>query len=163
MNFYIFRHGATYYSKRDLDYGADTFTAKILPEAKSVIEKMAKYIDTLPSDINVSSPVLRCKQTVEIIEQNSNKKFEFDSRLGEYDKYHEETFNQLRDRTKNFLDELLKKDYKNVLICTHGGVIAGFIHFTTTGKFKEENLPDYPKTGIITCIEEGVVSYRDFN
>ena len=61
MNFYIFRHGATYYSKYDISYGEQVETAEILPEGIAAVKRLGKYLKNIDTDFNVSSPYQRCR------------------------------------------------------------------------------------------------------
>ena len=160
MNFYIFRHGETLETKNNIPYMGDEASAKILSEGIPALERLAEYLLKIETDLNVSSPYKRCKETVKIVSQISKKEFVYDPRLGEY---YQETFEEFSSKIKDFLAEIQKKDYQNVAICTHGGVIAGLVYLLTSGNFYEENLNDFPRPGVLVTIEHGAVTYHDFN
>jgi len=73
---------------------------------------MADFFKTVPQGINYSSEFLRCKQTVEIILQASQKKFIFDNRLNEQ---HHETFSEVKLRATEFLTSV-PPDASHILI-----------------------------------------------
>ena len=162
MKYYIFRHGETFETKHNLLYGNRVKTAEILPEGIPTIERLAKHIQNIESDFNISSPFIRCKQTVGIVEKITQKTFKFEEKLGEYLEL-EETFDQMARRVKQFIDELSSEGYKNVIICTHGGIIAALTHHITEGSFEEHQLYDFPKPGVLISIEDGKMTKRDFN
>lgn len=163
MNIYIYRHGATHESKNNLGYGANVFTAPLLPEGLPIIEKLAQKISDLQTDYNVSSEVERCRKTVAIVEKVTGKTFTYDSRINEFDEYHNESFDDLKKRIKNFLEDVENKRYQNILICTHGAVIAGITSFTQKGDFSVSDIHNYPQTGVLVSIVEGAINYTDFN
>lgn len=164
MNFYIFRHGETFQTKQAVHYGSQIETAEILPEGIPTIKRLANYLKDKTSDEksdNFSSPYLRCKQTVKIVKKIINKKFEFEEHLSEY-REDKETFEKFANRIKNFLTHL-PKSKRTIIICTHGGVIAGLKHFIIRGKFEEENLYDFPNPGVLLEIKNKKVKSIDFN
>src|SRR4030066_2181504 len=116
MDLYIFRHGETYFSKFDIPYGEMIESAEILPEAVPVIEKLAKHFQNVKTDANFSSPFVRCRQTVEIVEKISGKKFIYENELKDWH-LGKETLDNMILRIKNFYEELIKKNYKSVAIC----------------------------------------------
>lgn len=99
-------------------------------------------------DFIISSPLIRARQTADIINEKRNVPIKIDERvierdLGEYEGMpnSEEVFNEIRYYTKNvpvkngedcqtytkrvfeFLDDIIKKykdKYENILICSHG-------------------------------------------
>ena len=158
--YYIFRHGQTRNSKYHLPYPKDNRFIKILPDSIPALKKMAKYLNNISSDLNVSSEYLRCRQTAKIITQISKLKFGKDARLNEYG---DETFLEFTRRIKDFLEEVEKNDYKTVVICTHGAGISTIKKLLTKGKMKQRELPFYPKPGILLCIEGKKIQKIDFN
>lgn len=161
-NYLLFRHGITFASEDDTPYGEAVLSAPMLPEGIPAITRLGEYLKNIETDVNLSSPLLRCKQTVEIVTKVSGKSFQFEEQLREY---YKETFAEFRERMENYLKELENSTYKNILICTHGAVIAAFKHLLLEAKFEEyPHLHDYPKTGIILAIKNGKVeefSFRD--
>ncbi|MBI2430813.1 MAG: histidine phosphatase family protein [Candidatus Levybacteria bacterium] len=156
--FYIFRHGLA--TKSLFGYGDKIVTAELLAEGKPPIEKMANYLKKIPSQFNVCSEFVRCRQTAAIVTKKTGKKFTFDKRLNEYN---EESFNDLRDRVKDFLQYIEKSNYQSVLICTHGAVIAAIKNLVLRNKFTLFQLYDYPKTGVLLVIKDGKIEEIDFN
>ncbi|QQG40718.1 MAG: histidine phosphatase family protein [Candidatus Levyibacteriota bacterium] len=156
--FYIFRHGLS--TKSLFGYGDKIVTAELLPEGKPPIKKMGKYLKNVSTDFCVRSEFIRCQQTSDIIAKATNKKFINDKRLNEYN---DETFDNLRDRTKDFLENIEKSNYKDILICTHGAVIAALKNLILKNKFTIFQLYDYPKTGMLLIIKEGKIEEIDFN
>lgn len=151
QTFYIFRHGETFASRDEIPYGDKQLTAEILPEAIPVLERLGEYLAQFKSDMRISSEFLRCRQTVEIVSSKINAEFEFDQRLNEY---YKESLDDYRVRIKGFVDEITQKNVENIFICTHGAGIAAIKNFLVKGEFLDEDLPDYPKTGILTIIKD---------
>ncbi len=161
QTFYIFRHGETFVTKGNKwGYGLRVFSAPILPEARPALEKLGAYLKDVSSDYNVSSEFLRCKQTVGIIAEFSDKQFVFDRRLNEH---FLEPFGRFRNRLQSFLTEMEQKQYKSVLICTHGACIAALTSFLMTGAVKPMDLFTYPMPGVLTIINNKQMKQIDFN
>jgi len=160
MNYYIFRHGETFFSKFKIPYGIFINVAPILPSKIPVTKRLAEYLKNVPTDANFSSPYLRCKQTIKIIEKVSLKKFVFDTRLGEF---HNETINKMEARLTNFLEEIKKKNFQNVMICSHGWPIVCLKDIILKGKLDSQDLGKYPNPGILICIKNGKVKEINFN
>jgi broad specificity phosphatase PhoE len=163
MIYYLFRHGETYQTKYDLAYGDEVLSARVLPEGKGAIQKMAKYLKDVKSDTNISSEVLRCRETVEIVSEISGKSFSYDGRLNEFV---EDDFELLAKRVKDFVESITKSGKESALICTHGGVMAGIKHFVIEGKFELPDLHDYPRPGVLEIIDGKKVkkiNFRDDN
>lgn len=161
QTFYIFRHGATFFSESDTPYGDQALTAQILPDAHIAIEKLAKYLADVPTDKNFRSAVSRCAQTTQIITAITGREFEVDQRLTEY---YQETFDQLRERVASFIQEMEISGYRDIWICTHGAVMSAMKHLLLTKKYELADLMDYPKTGVLWIIKDGQVeeiSFRD--
>ncbi len=162
MNYYIFRHGETFESKHNVPYGDRVKSAKILPEGIPAIKRVSEYLIGINSDVNISSPFIRCKQTVRIVQEITQKTFNFDDRLGEYLET-EETFNQMAERVENFIADIKKSGCQNVIICTHGGIIAALTYFLIEGTFEEHQLYNFPTPGVLVSIVEGKITRKDFN
>ncbi len=161
MIIYLFRHAQTFESKNSIDYGADNFNTPILYEGREPIEKMGEYLKNIPSDFNISSPFLRCKQTVEIITEKTGKEFDFDNKLGEFIDI---PYVQFKLRIANFLEEMKSKNYKTILICTHGAVMSVLLHLLLD-RIPEKSIPvsEYVKTGVLIKVENQMVEKLDFN
>ncbi len=158
--YYIFRHGDTFATKAGTAYGIKVFSAPILPEAKVALEKMGTYLNDHPTDYNVTSPLLRCRQTAKIVGELSDKQFETDKRLREF---FLETIWNLRRRVKSFLKDLDNKGYETVAICTHGAVISELVNILTGRTLSWYQLPLYPDPGILTIITENNIEQINFN
>jgi broad specificity phosphatase PhoE len=161
MDFYIFRHGETYFSKNKLPYYEEQIeSAEILPEGIPAIEKLAHKLKNIQTDANFTSPYRRCLQTTEIVEKISGKKFKIDERLHDFKS---EPIKKMAERLNRFLKEIKDKNYKSIAICTHGYPIAVLRSLITKGKFELDKLNYYPKPGILTVIKNGKVKLIDFN
>lgn len=165
MDYYIFRHGLTYEAKTGSDFTQDSIiSTPILPEGIPTIEKLAKYLGDIKTDANFSSPLLRCQQTIEVVEKITKMKFELDERLGEFLGLKGETFDSFATRIKNFVDDIQSKNFEFVAICTHGAGIAGLKHWVLERKFEEYQLYDFPKPGVLWIIKEDkTIESIDFN
>lgn len=157
--YYIFRHGETKYSKYSLPYPSDSRTIEVLPEGIPAIRKIGEYLKEIESDYNVVSEFERCQTTIEIVSEISGKNFEKEARLNEFER---ESFSDFKKRVKNFIDEMERKKYKSVVICTHGAVVAALKNLLLTDSLRIINLPFYPKTGVILCIEGKKTEEIDF-
>lgn len=155
---YILRHGETFATKKNTWYGLRVFSAPILEEGKGAIKRIGEHLKDIGTDYCVSSKILRCRQTVEIIRAETGKDFVFDSRLNEY---FFETLWQFRSRVKSFLRDLEKKGYENVLICTHGAVIAAILNMITTKPLPLLNRKSYPNPGVLIIIEYETIGSSD--
>lgn len=145
--FYLIRHGL---ATKKQHYGKKILSAELLPEGILQVNKLAIALKNIPDSLNYSSEIKRCRQTVEIISHETGKQFVFDRRLNEF--YHEK-FSEFKHRTKSFLDELMKLNNENFLICTHGMVIAAIKNYLTKGKFTFKDRFDYPEAGQMWTIK----------
>jgi broad specificity phosphatase PhoE len=159
--FYIMRHGETFATKRNTGYGWKILTASILEEGKPIIEKQGKYLRNKEIEYCVASPIKRCKQTSAIVRAESGKDIFFDRRLSEF---FLESFGGFKKRVRSFLKEMDEKGYEEVLIITHGAVIAALTHLLSRDTFQISEITDYPKPGVMTIIErEKIAQLIDFN
>jgi broad specificity phosphatase PhoE len=158
--FYIFRHGQTFATKYHTGYGWKVFSADILDEGKEELARLGKYLKDVKTDYNVSSRIKRCRQTAQIISDNSGKNFSFDKRLNEF---FLETYGNLKRRINSFLEDLEKEGYESVLICTHGAVMNVMVNILTVQNLKLSNLFIYPDPGTLLIIEDGKLKdIKDF-
>lgn len=163
MKLYIFRHGMTFQTKNNIPYTPENYqTSPILDEGIPSIKKLAKYLKDVKTDVNYTSPYLRCIQTVEIVSEISSKNFLPNEMLEEYADWLE-TFDSLRDRAQKFIDYLGTQHVGTASICTHGGIISALKHLLVYKKYEPENLADYPLPGVITIIESAKFEEIDFN
>ena len=158
--YYIFRHGQTKYSKYHLPYPKDNRFVEILPESKVAIEKLAKYLKKIKSLKNFSSEYRRCQQTAEIVTKITGLKFKKDKRLNEKSG---ENFGDFKARVKDFIEEIEKKNYEMVMICSHGAIIAALRKMLLKKSLRITNLPFYPKTGVLMIVNGKKIEYIDFN
>lgn len=158
--FYIFRHGETFATKQGVEYGDQVYSAPILEEGKVVIEEMAEFLKNVPTDFNVSSPLLRCTQTCEIITRATGKSFVADKRLIEF---YQETVPELEERVKSILKEIKEKKYESVMICTHQNVIVMLLSLLKGKRFEKLNVYEFPAPGILIILDEGEPKEIDFN
>ncbi|MEG2620914.1 MAG: histidine phosphatase family protein [Bacilli bacterium] len=143
MKIYVVRHGQTNSNfLRVYNDEKDELTELGISQANELKDK----IKNINFDIIFCSPLIRTKQTVNIISTN-NENIVFDERLKErecgdcslkplsivdrkeYWNYYSldnfgdcENINHFIKRVHNFLNELKSKEYKKVLIVTHKGV-----------------------------------------
>ncbi len=159
MAYYILRHGMAV--RPEVGYGNRVLTAELLPEGIPPIQRLAQYLTYVDTDYQVCSEVLRCRQTAAIVTEATGKQFVIDPRLKEY---YQETFDDLCDRAKSFCDEIQRSEYRNVLICTHGAVIAALRHYLTDGYFNRRHELDYTQTGQLLVInDDKSIDVLDFN
>lgn len=148
--YYIFRHGETFATKANKWYWHKLYSAQILDEGKPAIIKLAQFLKKIPTDYNVCSPFLRCRQTADIVSNITGKKFEFDSRIREYELEFPIYFKR---RVMNFLLEMESSNKQNIIICTHALVIELIIQYLTEGKISLKNRLKAPLPGVLTIIQ----------
>lgn len=165
MVLYIFRHGDTKDSgnllARLIDHMNDSHALPILSKGIPALERIGNYLKDIPTDADFCSPYLRCTDSAKIVGTLAKKKYLPDERLQEME--NGETFSSLFRRVKDFLDEVDKKNYSAISICTHGAVIAAIKHLKTSGRFFFFQIIDYPAPGNLTIIKNGKVTKIDFN
>ncbi|KAI5953579.1 hypothetical protein KGF54_002951 [Candida jiufengensis] len=147
---YIVRHGQTDHNvKKILQGHIDTsMNTTGLIQA----EKLGEFFKNLPIDYFLSSDLIRCKQTLNEILKNQDydeSSIRYTSNLREremgpvqnmllkdaLEKYGPNFRNfgekeeQLCSRVETEFNKLLDSDYKNVIFCTHGGVITRFCNY----------------------------------
>jgi broad specificity phosphatase PhoE len=169
MNLYVFRHGETFATKNQIEYGDKIVDAPIIPEGIKITKKIANYLTDIETDFFAISEFLRVVQTAEIIAEITGKKFTTDKRLNEamipppgLTYPYTETWKELEARISSFLDEV-EQSYNTVLIGTHGGIIAGIKHLLIKNKFDPEDIRDYPPPGVLTIIKNNKIEEVDFN
>lgn len=161
MKIYFVRHGETVWNKEKKIQGQSDIPLNEYGRELGTIT--AEALKDIPFDIVYSSPLIRAKETAEILVKNRNLEILEDPRLVEMSfgegegeslpeihahpemKLHNfihnpgeytppaggETFEELYDRCKNFIDEVIlpaEKKYDTMLIVGHGALIRGFIH-----------------------------------
>lgn len=141
-HWYIFRHGLATHSKTG--YGDRIYDAEVLPEGIPPVERLARYMTTLPYDHGLRSEFLRCQQTAAIVTTTTGRAFTADARLNEAVK---EPFHEVRERVQGFVDDLEAASYQHIWICTHGIIIAGLKNWLTVGNFAPKHENDYIQPG----------------
>lgn len=162
MNFYIFRHGETQESKNHTSYSTRIETSAILPEGIPTIKRLARYLKKISPDGNYSSPYLRCRQTVEIIEQITKTDFISDKRISEF-RRDKEDLDSMIYRITNFYEDIKRKNLNNIAICTHGYPVASLVLLITKGNVDKNDINNYPNPGVLIEIKEKKTNYLDFN
>ena len=144
---YVVRHGHTDWNSQKITMGRKDISLNELgiKEAHTTSDILQDY----SFDFIICSPLIRARQTADIINQNRNNKIIYDERIIERnlgnlegkpytsnnndiwdininsDSDGIETMEDFKDRVYGFLDEILKKySDKNILLVTHGGVYA---------------------------------------
>jgi broad specificity phosphatase PhoE len=164
-DFYVFRHGDTKDSgnllTRIIGHMSDSHSLPILPKGIPALERIGSYLKNIPTDANFCSPYIRCMDSAKIAGTLAGKVYSPDERLREMER--KESFSSLFNRIKDFLNDLDKKNYSAVSICSHGAVIAAIKHFKTNGKFFFFQVIDYPRPGNLIIIKNGKIEDIDFN
>jgi alpha-ribazole phosphatase/probable phosphoglycerate mutase len=149
MRIYVTRHGQTDYNKKRMMQGRSDIPLNEvgIAQAKATRERLGD----IKFDAVYSSPLTRAVQTAEIVGNVSRDEIITDERVieacfGKYElmNYYStglpmmaywsfpeifkapegvETIKEMIDRTTSFLKELEQKDYENVLVACHGGII----------------------------------------
>lgn len=149
MNLYVMRHGFTKMNKEHKFNGQTD--DDLIDEGVKQAEEAREIIKNMDFDVIYCSPLLRAKHTCKIVNAN-NIPVIYDDRLMErtmgeldgkdvismedfYDYFFKldipefETYADLFERVHSFIDELKGKDYKNVLIIAHGGVLRSIFYY----------------------------------
>lgn len=165
MNYFIFRHSETYFSKNRLSYGDNIESAPILKEGIPVMKKLGKYLAKQNIDLYFTSPYKRSLQTAEIIQEITGKKFIIDERLSEEKiSRRKESHKDLEKRLRSFLHEIKKTKAKSIAICSHGWPIAALSAIITKDAVSLKDLDNYPLSGELIIIKNKKVrkiSFRD--
>ena len=161
MKIYFVRHGETIWNKEKKIQGRSNIPLNEYGKELGMIT--AEALKDIPFDVVYSSPLIRAKETAEILVKDRNLVIHEDNRLLEMSfgegegeslpeihahpemKLHNfihnpgeytppaggETFEELYDRCKNFMEEVIlpaENKYDTMLIVGHGALIRGFIH-----------------------------------
>ena len=149
MNIYITRHGQTDLNKAHLMQGRTD--APLNAHGRQQAAEAAQQVKGIHFDAVYSSPLQRAVDTASIISGWDKKDIITDDRIievdfGRYEKkkytalglemwsfwllptiFKEpatvESIEHMKERAHSFLDDLSKKDYQNVLISCHGGIM----------------------------------------
>jgi broad specificity phosphatase PhoE len=158
---YIFRHGNTKRTERSFK-GGGSRNLPILEMGVPALENIGKFLKSVPLEANFTSPYRRCVESAKIVGKITGEKYTEDERLCEY-LVNKERFSTFRKKIISFLDEIDKKNYSAVSICTHGAIIAAMKHLRLSGKFNLFQAPDYPTPGNLVVIKDGEVKTINFN
>ena len=149
MKIYLTRHGQTDYNKKRMMQGRSDIPLNEVGIAQATARR--KTLGDIKFDAVYSSPLIRAVKTAQIIGNVSEEEIIKDERIieanfGKYElmNYYAtgipmmaywtlpevfkapegvETIQEMIDRTSSFLKELEQKDYENVLVACHGGII----------------------------------------
>ena len=149
MKIYLTRHGQTECNKKRMMQGRSDIPLNEVGIAQATERR--KQLGNIKFDAVYSSPLIRAVKTASIIGNVSEDQIITDERIIEanFGKYElknyyctgipmmaywtlpeifpapkgVETIKQMRERTASFIEDLEKKDYENVLVACHGGII----------------------------------------
>ncbi len=149
MRIYLTRHGQTDYNKKRMMQGRSDIPLNEVGIAQATARR--QQLGDIKFDAVYSSPLIRAVKTAQIIGNVSEDQVIRDERIIEanFGKYElmgyfatgpamiaywslpeifpapkgVETIKEMRERTASFIEELEKKDYENVLVACHGGII----------------------------------------
>ncbi len=153
MNIYFLRHGQTDYNKRGLIQGV--IDIELNEEGVRQAKEVNSKIKDLDIDYIVYSPLGRTYKTMLYATEGINAPRVFDQRVIErrygelegvsmdkvedygysfhdgyldenYDKLNVETFRDMKKRINDFLEDIKKSNYRNVLVVSHGGISRAF-------------------------------------
>ncbi len=149
MNIYYIRHGQTDFNLKKRVQGCIDIELNNTGIEQAKMAK--KNLKNIEFDAVYASPLTRTKQTAYYALGNRNYELNLDYRIAErdygmyeglsydvleyskldfkktytidtYTKNGVETLESMKTRIRNFFNEISKKDYKNVLIVSHGGI-----------------------------------------
>ena len=153
MNIYAMRHGFTRMNKEKLYNGQ--VDEDLIEEGIEQAKEARETVKNMDFDVIYCSPLLRAKHTCEIV-NSKNVPVIYDDRLKErtlgeldgkdlpkegltmddfYNYFYTtevkgyESIPVLFSRVHSFIDELKNKDYKNVLIIAHGGILRSIFYY----------------------------------
>lgn len=166
-DFYIFRHGDTSETDKFLlrFFGhktKDSHNIDILPGAIPALKRIGKYLQNIDTDANFTSPYMRCLKSAKIVTEVSKKKYKADERIRELEK-NGESLGSFRKRITLFLNEIQRKNYSAVSICTHGAVISAVQHLVISNKFLSFQRFFFPQPGYLLIIKNKKVEKINFN
>lgn len=203
MKIYFVRHGETIWNKEKKIQGQSDIPLN--GYGKELGEITAKALKDISFDIVYSSPLIRAKETAEILLKNRNLEIHEDPRLVEMSfgegegeslpeihthpemKLHNfihnpgqytppaggETFEELYDRCKNFIEEIIlpaEKKYDCMLVVGHGALIRGFIHNINNRPSKDFWIVTHKNCSVtivdcidgkLTLLEEAKIYYQE--
>lgn len=153
MKLYVIRHGHTRMNKENLYNGQ--IDEDLIEEGIEDAKKAKEIVKDLKLDVIYCSPLLRAKHTCDIININDVPVI-YEDRLKErtlgkldgknleeerftvdqfYDYYYKSDIENFEDletlfkRVHSFINELKEKDYENVMIVGHGGILRAIYFY----------------------------------
>ena len=203
MKIYFVRHGETIWNKEKKIQGQSDIPLNEYGKELGYIT--AEALKDIPFDIVYTSPLIRAKETAQILVQNRNLEIHEDNRLTEMSfgegegeslpeihahpemKLHDfihnpgeytppaggETFEELYNRCKNFIEEVIlpaEKKYNTMLIVGHGALIRGMIHYINNRPTKDFWIVTHKNcsvtiadctNGKLTLLEEAKIYYKE--
>ncbi|CAI5757777.1 unnamed protein product [Candida verbasci] len=147
IRIFIVRHGQTDHNKLKILQGHLDISLNSTGEKQAKI--LAKHFESIPIDYFISSDLKRCKETLEPVLEIQPKDVKYTSNLrernmgkvqgmylkdalatyGENFRNLGETEIEFTKRVEYEWNKLLDTDYKNIFLCTHGGVITRLANY----------------------------------
>ena len=203
MKIYFIRHGETIWNKEKKIQGQSDIPLN--EYGRELAEITAGAIKDIPFDIVYTSPLIRAKETAQILVKNRNLEIHEDQRLVEMSfgegegeslpeihahpemKLHDfihnpgnytpptggETFEELYERCKTFIEEVIipaEKNYSTMLLVGHGALIRGMIHCINNRPSKDFWIVTHKNCavtiadctdGTLTLLEEAKIFYHE--
>lgn len=176
ITFYLVRHGEAENNVRSiLNSLPEIKTYSLTERGKQQVAETAKFLATIGADVLFSSPILRAKETAEIISEAVGLRIQFDERLHEtgfgifnegsvddfLKKYSDpssrispdsedrvESFIDMRGRLKSFLYDVKEKYVgKKVIVVSHGDPLEQLHGILTNEAPGQSATGWYPKGG----------------
>ncbi len=160
MKIYVTRHGQTDYNKKRMMQGLSDIPLNEVGIAQA--QERRKSLGDIKFDAVYASPLKRAVKTAQIIGNVREEDIIKDERIIEanFGKYElksyywtgvrmmaywslpeifpapdtVETISEMRQRSASFLEDLKKKDYENVLVACHGGIIRSIRGYLENAK-----------------------------
>lgn len=203
MKIYLVRHGETIWNKEKKIQGQSDIPLN--EYGRELAHITSNALKDIPFDIVYSSPLVRAKETAEILVKNRNLEIHTDNRLVEMSfgegegeslpeihahpemKLHNfihnpgnytppvggETFEELYERCKSFIEEVLipaEKKYNSMLLVGHGALIRGMIHYINNRPSKDFWIVTHKNCSVtiadctdgqLTLLEEAKIFYYE--
>ncbi len=168
MRIYFVRHGQSNYNLRDLCNSNPKIDVHLTKLGIEQAENVGKTLKNKNIDIVFVSELLRTKQTAETINKHHNAEIKIDKRLNdrktgfegksyfdyrkaiEKDPFHKkpkggESFQEEKNRVFSFLDHLIKRNYKTVLVVSHEEImkiVKGYFEKLTDEEMWDVRVPN---------------------
>ena len=185
---YVVRHGHTDWNKEKITMGRKDIPLN--DEGLEEAHNTSKKINNIDFDLIISSPLVRAKQTAEIINEERNNQIVFDERIQErslgdleekkytndnndiwdinlnVDSFGIETMEDFKERVFSFLNEIIETyPEQNILLVTHGGVSALINCYFNNSLYEGSISNKFLKNCEYTCygIEKNKVLKKNIN